>query len=131
MSTLLGDGPDYQLANGNVVGGALPTPTRLASPRSSLVLEGGSPGSGTDNQGTGLYGKGLGVEGGSLLFPGHLPPSSLSQWIGHSTVAALEKAHPNPYKKHKHPSISGHAHKGKQGAPWLGVGICVPAALTQ
>lgn len=40
LSTLLGDGP--QLANGDVVGGAVTAPsTRLASPRYSLVLGGG------------------------------------------------------------------------------------------
>lgn len=45
-------------------------------------------------------------------------------------MAALEKAHPNPHKKHKHPNISGHDHKGRQGPPGWGEN-CVPAALTQ
>lgn len=84
-----------------MAGRNLPTSsTRLASPRSSLVLWG-------DHLAQGLIAReldcnGRGLAGGILLlFPGHTPPGSLTQWMGLTSVAAREHTHPNQYKKHK------------------------------
>lgn len=77
---------------------------------------------------------GRGLGGGiPFLFPGHLPPSSLTQWIGHTSAAAPEQAHPNRYKKHKHPSSSGQAHKGRQGTLGGvgGLGPCSPDSVAK
>lgn len=89
----------HQLANGDVVGGALTAPsTRLASPRYSLVLVGRS------HLAQELITKKLDYNGKGLV--GVFPSSSLATchpvpWHGgsfNSSVAALEQAHPNPTK---------------------------------
>lgn len=114
-----------------MAGGDLPTSgSRLASPRSPLVLWGDHLAQGPIARELDCNGRGLGG-GIHFLFPGHLPPSSLTQWIGHTSAAAPEQAHPNRYKKHKHPSSSGQAHKGRQGTLGGVGGAWVPAALIQ
>lgn len=95
----LGEQFVHQLANGDVVGGALTAPsTRLASPRYSLVL--GARGHLAQK----LITKKLDCNGKGLV--GVFPSSSLAtchpvpwhNWIIYSSVAALEQAHPNPTK---------------------------------
>lgn len=116
-----------------MAGGDLPTSgSRMASPRSPLVLWGDHLAQGPIARELDCNGRGLGG-GIPFLFPGHLPPSSLTQWIGHTSAAAPEQAHPNRYKKHKHPSSSGQAHKGRQGTLGGvgGLGPCSPDSVAK
>lgn len=65
------------------------------------------------------------VGGIPLLFPGHLPPSSLTQWIGHTSVAALEQTHPDQDKK-KHKLLAAQAKPTREG-----LGPCSPDSVAE
>lgn len=77
-------------------------------------------------------GRGL-VGGIPLFFPGHMPSSFLTQWICHTSVAALEQAHPNQYKKHKN-TLAAQATptRGRQGTLGRrGLGPCGPDSVAK